>query len=94
MNSFDAAVSVGLVFAVVTGFNTGLVRSAVTILAYLFAAPLAMAVMSALAPPGFVICAIRRANTRRRSSSSMSSTRSAGPAAPLSPAGTTKRTRP
>lgn len=51
MNSFDAAISVGLVFAVVTGFNTGLVRSAVTILAYLFAAPIAMAVMSALSPP-------------------------------------------
>ena len=47
MNSFDAVICVGLVFAVVTGFNTGLVRSAVTILAYLFAAPIAVAVMSA-----------------------------------------------
>jgi membrane protein required for colicin V production len=51
MNSFDAAISVGLVFAVVTGFNTGLVRSAVTIVAYLFAAPVAMAVMSMVSPP-------------------------------------------
>jgi membrane protein required for colicin V production len=51
MNSFDAAVCVGLVFAVVTGFNTGLVRSAVTIVAYLFAAPIAMGVMSAVSPP-------------------------------------------
>ncbi|SDO63500.1 CvpA family protein [Afipia sp. GAS231] len=51
MNSFDAVVCVGLVFAVVTGFNTGLVRSAVTIVAYLFAAPIAMGVMSAVSPP-------------------------------------------
>jgi len=51
MNYFDAAVCVGLVFAVVTGFNTGLVRSAVTIVAYLFAAPIAMAVMSLVSPP-------------------------------------------
>ena len=42
MNSFDAVVYVGLVIAVVTGFNTGLVRSAVTILAYVVAAPIAM----------------------------------------------------
>ena len=51
MNNFDAVVCIGLVFAVVTGFHTGLVRSAVTIVAYLFAAPIAMAVMSALSPP-------------------------------------------
>jgi membrane protein required for colicin V production len=51
MNSFDAIVCVGLVFAVVTGFNTGLVRSAVTILAYLVAAPIAMWAMSALSLP-------------------------------------------
>ena len=37
MNSFDAAVYLGLAIAVVTGFNAGLLRSAVTILAYLFA---------------------------------------------------------
>jgi membrane protein required for colicin V production len=51
MNYFDAAITVGLVFAVVTGFKTGLVRSAVTIVAYLFAAPVAIGVMSALSPP-------------------------------------------
>ena len=51
MNSFDAVVCVGLVFAVVTGFKTGLVRSAVTIVAYLFSAPIAMAVMSMVSPP-------------------------------------------
>jgi membrane protein required for colicin V production len=40
----------GLAVAVVTGFNTGLLRSAVTILAYLFAMPLAVWVMSTVAP--------------------------------------------
>jgi len=51
MNSFDIIVTLGLVIAVVTGFNTGLVRSAVTILAYLVAAPIAMTAMSLLSPP-------------------------------------------
>ena len=51
MNSLDAAISLGLVIAMVTGFNTGLVRSAVTILAYLAAAPIALSAMSALSPP-------------------------------------------
>jgi membrane protein required for colicin V production len=51
MNPFDAVVYVGLVIAMVTGFNTGLVRSAVTILAYLVAVPIAMWAMSALSPP-------------------------------------------
>ncbi len=46
MNSFDAVVYVGLVIAVVTGFNAGLLRSAVTILAYLIAMPIAVWVMS------------------------------------------------
>jgi membrane protein required for colicin V production len=50
MNSFDIAVCAGLAIAVTTGFNTGLLRSAVTILAYLFATPIAMWVMSAIAP--------------------------------------------
>src|SRR5215468_1580030 len=50
MNSFDIAVCAGLAIAVTTGFNTGLLRSAVTILAYLFATPIAIWVMSALAP--------------------------------------------
>ena len=51
MNPFDAVVYVGLVIAMVTGFNTGLVRSAVTIVAYLVAVPIAMWAMSALSPP-------------------------------------------
>jgi membrane protein required for colicin V production len=42
MNSFDAAIAIGLVVAVVTGFNAGLLRSAVTILAYLIAMPIAV----------------------------------------------------
>jgi membrane protein required for colicin V production len=46
MNSFDAAVTIGLVIAVVTGFNAGLLRSAVTILAYLIAIPIAIWAMS------------------------------------------------
>ena len=50
MNSFDIVVCVGLLIAVVTGFNTGLLRSAVTILAYLFAMPIAVWATSALAP--------------------------------------------
>ena len=50
MNSFDAAVYLGLVVAVVTGFNAGLLRSAVTILAYLIAMPIAVWVMSLVAP--------------------------------------------
>lgn len=50
MNSFDAVVTLGLLFAVVTGFNTGLLRSAVTILAYLVAMPLAVAVMAMVGP--------------------------------------------
>jgi membrane protein required for colicin V production len=50
MNSFDAAVSLGLVVAVVTGFNAGLLRSAVTILAYLIAMPIAISAMSLMPP--------------------------------------------
>jgi membrane protein required for colicin V production len=50
MNSFDAAVYVGLVLAVVTGFKAGLLRSAVTILAYLIAMPIAVWAMSLVAP--------------------------------------------
>jgi membrane protein required for colicin V production len=46
MNSFDAVVTIGLVIAVVTGFNAGLLRSAVTILAYLIAMPIAVCAMS------------------------------------------------
>ncbi len=50
MNRFDAVVYLALVIAVVTGFNTGLLRSAITILAYLFAMPIAVAATSYLAP--------------------------------------------
>ncbi len=45
MNLFDLAVTIGLLFAVVTGFTTGLLRSALTILAYLVAMPLAVAAL-------------------------------------------------
>jgi membrane protein required for colicin V production len=50
MNSFDIAVYLGLIIAVVTGFNTGLLRSALSILAYLFAMPIALWAMSAISP--------------------------------------------
>ena len=50
MNSFDAAVYIGLVVAVVTGFNAGLLRSAATILAYLIAMPIAVWAMSLISP--------------------------------------------
>lgn len=46
MNSFDAVVFLALVVATVSGFNAGLLRSAVTILAYLIAMPIAVWVMS------------------------------------------------
>jgi membrane protein required for colicin V production len=50
MNSFDAVVYVGLALAVVAGFKAGLLRSAVTILAYLIATPIAVWIMSLVAP--------------------------------------------
>lgn len=49
MNSFDAVVYLGLIIAVVTGFNAGLLRSAATILAYLVAMPIAVWAMSLIA---------------------------------------------
>jgi membrane protein required for colicin V production len=48
MNTFDAAIYIGLIVAVVTGFNAGLLRSGVTILAYLIAMPIAVWAMSLL----------------------------------------------
>jgi membrane protein required for colicin V production len=48
MNIFDIAIIAALIVAVITGFNAGLLRSAVTILAYLFAMPLAVWLMSLL----------------------------------------------
>jgi membrane protein required for colicin V production len=50
MNSFDIAVAAGFLIAVSTGFATGLVRSAVTILAYVLAMPIAVWVMSYVPP--------------------------------------------
>jgi membrane protein required for colicin V production len=50
MNTFDLAVMIGFVVAVFGGFATGLVRSAITIVAYLIAAPLAVWVMSYVPP--------------------------------------------
>jgi membrane protein required for colicin V production len=50
MNSFDAVVFIGLAIAVFTGFNAGLLRSAVTILAYLIAMPIAVWAMSLVSP--------------------------------------------
>jgi len=51
MNTFDAVVYLGLVIAMVTGFRTGLVRSAFTILGYMVAVPIAIGAMSALSQP-------------------------------------------
>jgi membrane protein required for colicin V production len=42
MNSFDAVIYVALIVAMTMGFNAGLLRSAVTILAYLVAMPIAV----------------------------------------------------
>ena len=49
MSPFDAAVYLLGLFAVVTGFNAGLVRSLATIFAYLIAAPMALALTPAVA---------------------------------------------
>jgi membrane protein required for colicin V production len=50
MNIFDGVIYLGLSLAVVTGFNTGLLRSALTILAYLMAMPIAVSAMSLMSP--------------------------------------------
>jgi len=50
MNSFDLAACAALVIAVYSGFSTGLLRSAITILAYLLAMPLAMGAVAAMSP--------------------------------------------
>ena len=50
MNKFDLAVYAGFVIAMLGGFRTGLLRSAVTIVAYLFAMPLAVWLMSYVPP--------------------------------------------
>lgn len=51
MNIFDALVGLGLIIAIVTGFNTRMLRSAIAILAYLVAMPLAVSAMSLISPP-------------------------------------------
>jgi membrane protein required for colicin V production len=50
MNTFDLAVFLGLAIAMATGFSTGLIRSAITILAYLVAMPITVWVMSYVPP--------------------------------------------
>lgn len=50
MNSFDVIVYAGLIVAAVTGFNAGLLRSAVTILGYLIAMPVAVWATSLMSP--------------------------------------------
>lgn len=48
MNSFDAVVIAGLLIAIVLGFRSGLLRSAVTIVGYLIAMPVAVWINSLL----------------------------------------------
>ena len=50
MNSFDLVVCAGLIFASVIGFKAGFLRSAVTILGYLIAMPIAVWAMSLVSP--------------------------------------------
>ena len=50
MNSFDIVVYLALAIAVIAGFRAGLLRSAITILAYLIAMPVAVWIMSLLTP--------------------------------------------
>jgi membrane protein required for colicin V production len=50
INSFDLVVYLALVIAACSGFRTGLLRSAITILAYLLAMPLAMGAVAAMSP--------------------------------------------
>jgi membrane protein required for colicin V production len=50
MNTFDIAVFLGLMIAVGTGFSTGLIRSAITIVAYIVAMPITVWVMSFMPP--------------------------------------------
>lgn len=50
MNSFDALVYLALAIAMAAGFRAGLLRSAITILAYLVAMPIAVWIMSLILP--------------------------------------------
>jgi membrane protein required for colicin V production len=50
INIFDAIIYTALVFAAITGFNAGLVRSLAVILGYILAMPLAVATAAHLLP--------------------------------------------
>lgn len=50
MNGFDLAVYAALAIAIGFGFKTGLLRSAMTILAYLLAAPITVSLMPMIVP--------------------------------------------
>jgi membrane protein required for colicin V production len=50
MNLFDAFVTAAALVAIVMGFTSGLLRSVATILGYLLAAPLAVAITPRIAP--------------------------------------------
>jgi membrane protein required for colicin V production len=50
MNSFDIVVCLALIIAMAAGFKAGLLRSAITILAYLVAMPIAVWIMSLISP--------------------------------------------
>lgn len=50
MNSFDAVVLAGLIIAMVTGFNAGLLRSTATIIGYLVAMPVAAWITTLVSP--------------------------------------------
>ncbi|WP_375415067.1 CvpA family protein [uncultured Bradyrhizobium sp.] len=50
MNSFDVVIYAGLIIAGVIGFNAGFLRSAITILGYLIAMPIAVWAMSLMSP--------------------------------------------
>jgi membrane protein required for colicin V production len=50
MNSFDAAIYLALTIAVILGFNNGLLRSAVAILAYIAAMPIAVGLVPLVSP--------------------------------------------
>jgi membrane protein required for colicin V production len=50
MNSFDVVVYAGLIIAMVIGFRAGLLRSAVTILGYLVAMPIAVWITGLIVP--------------------------------------------
>lgn len=52
MNSFDIVVCLASIVAIVSGFRAGLLRSAVTILAYLIAMPVAVWIMSLVSTNG------------------------------------------